>query len=578
MSPPYTVRVVIPKTIEEIISAVKNSQWQAQPVGDTPAEQPVVLCPLNNYTVRTSPLFLLPQLIILITMLLMQSCRGCNELFDDDERMMESLEDDEVKDAQYGCHHLICSACVKKASEAYKEGNEEACYMCNRCEASVGREMMKPTVRGQTCCKKIPADPDLFNMVLKLLNVSVNFDLNARVDGINRTVPVHLHDTLEVIKLILADKLLPLQDMLNLLPQEATPPSTGSLVCIEPGRGWRVFVVGDLHSQYHVVLQFMYEAMQHKLGILICLGNYGNRGNTGCELLILLLTLKRQYPDRVILLRGLHETEYYATGCGLMDETVGKYGQHTFSSIIRHFWTLPLASVVKTPYGSWLLVHGCLSPLATTLAEIANIRGKEPNTEERSALIDILAGDLYSSSAECPDPNGEGASFSPNESRGFKTVNTHRADIVKFLADNSEIIGIVRANAKEPEGHAFLSGFTVDGIAGSHKSVPLAITVSSVPVFHDEVQYKVGCFVISCDELEDCEMVVIEGLVSLVPKPEADKETGFTADFLTVNIPSRFPDFPTDLVELDDLVTLKLHEHRAHVSQVRLITIYVSIC
>ena len=71
-----------------------------------------------------------------------------------------------------------------------------------------------------------------------------------------------------------------------------------------------VVVIGDVHGQFydlHEILKKFYDANDQSQKLLF-LGDYVDRGAWGTEIVLLLFTLKIKYPDRILLLRGNHES------------------------------------------------------------------------------------------------------------------------------------------------------------------------------------------------------------------------------------------------------------------------------
>lgn len=69
-------------------------------------------------------------------------------------------------------------------------------------------------------------------------------------------------------------------------------------------------MIGDVHGQFydlHEILKKFFELDDPKAKILF-LGDFVDRGAWGTEIVLLLFTLKIKYPDRVLLLRGNHES------------------------------------------------------------------------------------------------------------------------------------------------------------------------------------------------------------------------------------------------------------------------------
>ena len=66
-------------------------------------------------------------------------------------------------------------------------------------------------------------------------------------------------------------------------------------------------VLGDIHGQFYDLANIMEKKDPKKVSYL-CLGDYVDRGSYSIEVLITLLAAKVNYPSKVNLLRGNHES------------------------------------------------------------------------------------------------------------------------------------------------------------------------------------------------------------------------------------------------------------------------------
>jgi serine/threonine-protein phosphatase 2B catalytic subunit len=69
-----------------------------------------------------------------------------------------------------------------------------------------------------------------------------------------------------------------------------------------------VVIVGDVHGQYYDVCNMLIKAGSPGSINYLFLGDYVDRGVFGIQVMLLLLSLKINYPKKIILLRGNHES------------------------------------------------------------------------------------------------------------------------------------------------------------------------------------------------------------------------------------------------------------------------------
>ena len=72
----------------------------------------------------------------------------------------------------------------------------------------------------------------------------------------------------------------------------------------------KVTIIGDLHGQFYDLygmLKKLYSADKENEKLLF-LGDYVDRGAYGPEIILMLFALKLKFPDRIIMLRGNHES------------------------------------------------------------------------------------------------------------------------------------------------------------------------------------------------------------------------------------------------------------------------------
>lgn len=125
-----------------------------------------------------------------------------------------------------------------------------------------------------------------------------------------------------------------------------------------------IAVVGDIHGQYHDLLEiFRVLGLPPNTNYLF-LGDYVDRGYYSVETILLLIALKLRYPDRVFLIRGNHELRTITTNYGFYTEVLNKYGgcADVWAYITDLFDYLPLAATID---GRFLPSTGDFCPVVS---------------------------------------------------------------------------------------------------------------------------------------------------------------------------------------------------------------------
>jgi hypothetical protein len=132
-----------------------------------------------------------------------------------------------------------------------------------------------------------------------------------------------------------------------------------------------VTLCGDVHGQFYDVLQMFEKGGNLPIESYIMIGDFVDRGYHSVETITLLFLYKLKYPDKIILLRGNHESRTISLYYGFYDEISKKYGNHNvwyyFTEVFDY---LPIAAIIE---GSIFCVHGGLSPRITTIDHIRSI-------------------------------------------------------------------------------------------------------------------------------------------------------------------------------------------------------------
>lgn len=181
-----------------------------------------------------------------------------------------------------------------------------------------------------------------------------------------------------------------------------------------------VTVCGDIHGQFYDLEELFRTGGQVPDTSYIFMGDFVDRGYYSLETFTRLLTLKARYPDRIVLLRGNHETRQITQVYGFYDECQNKYGNaNAWRYCTSVFDLLSVAAVID---GRIFCVHGGLSP---DIASLDQIRLIERNLEipHEGAFCDLVWSDPEEIELWATSPRGAGYLFGSEITREFNEIN-----------------------------------------------------------------------------------------------------------------------------------------------------------
>lgn len=181
-----------------------------------------------------------------------------------------------------------------------------------------------------------------------------------------------------------------------------------------------VTVCGDIHGQFHDVIELFRCGGKIPDTNYIFMGDYVDRGYFSLETFTLLLCLKARYPDRITLLRGNHESRQITQVYGFYDECQTKYGNaNAWKYCCNVFDFLTLAAMID---GKILCVHGGLSPEVRTLDQIRVI-ARAQEVPHEGAFCDLMWSDPEEVDTWAVSPRGAGWLFGSKVTQEFSHLN-----------------------------------------------------------------------------------------------------------------------------------------------------------
>jgi protein phosphatase len=158
----------------------------------------------------------------------------------------------------------------------------------------------------------------------------------------------------------------------------------------------RCIIIGDIHGDLETLLKILKKAnineLKNQRTVIVFLGDYGDRGDKSVEVYYLLLRLKLEFKEKIIMLRGNHEgpDDLLAQPHDLPLNFIEKYGQkgyYVYLKIRKLFDKFYLAFVILNKI---IALHGGIPSNAITIDDIAIARKIHP---KKGILEEILWND-----------------------------------------------------------------------------------------------------------------------------------------------------------------------------------------
>jgi diadenosine tetraphosphatase ApaH/serine/threonine PP2A family protein phosphatase len=128
-------------------------------------------------------------------------------------------------------------------------------------------------------------------------------------------------------------------------------------------------VIGDIHGNIDGLMRIFETAGYPPKRSYLFLGDYVDRGQNSCEVILLLYGLKAMWPTHVSLLRGNHEFAIMNQTYGFQYECVQRFSVDLYHKIIASFNELPLVAILADIF----CVHGGISSRLQSHKDVLSI-------------------------------------------------------------------------------------------------------------------------------------------------------------------------------------------------------------
>lgn len=236
-----------------------------------------------------------------------------------------------------------------------------------------------------------------------------------------------------------------------------------------------VVIVGDIHGNIESLINIFQTKGDPTNTKYIFLGDYVDRGNNSCEVIMLLYAFKCLYPENIYLIRGNHEFRDMNDNYGFKEECFKRINSQNgisnktfYNKITNSFQYLPVCAILNNKI---FCVHGGISALIDNREELMKVKKVGLQyTQNDSVQAEFLWND--------PDKNVETYKRS---SRGIGCIFGNEA-LNEFL-NRMEFDMVIRSHQSQMNGYEWTFGkkggiltvFSSSDYCGSSNNAAVAI-------------------------------------------------------------------------------------------------------
>ena len=243
------------------------------------------------------------------------------------------------------------------------------------------------------------------------------------------------------------------KEEIDVLTKEVMDINDGKPNIIKVPRDKFIFV-GDLHGDLDSLLKVQTMLKKYRNYSFIFLGDYADRGPRQVETINLVMSLHILNPERVVILRGNHESEEIAARYGFELAVRRNFDRSTFNYYLRVFKSIPMGAMTAS---NIFAVHGGIPEGVTSLQDM-----QEPDRHHYNFPNDILFQMVWN------DPQEADFDFRPNMRSARARTYGQRA-FEEFLQNIGADL-IIRAHEVYPEGfQEYFSGGLLSLFSASYQ-------------------------------------------------------------------------------------------------------------
>eukprot|EP01129_Flabellula_baltica_P001657 TRINITY_DN115_c1_g1_i1.p1 TRINITY_DN115_c1_g1~~TRINITY_DN115_c1_g1_i1.p1 ORF type:complete len:317 (+),score=49.60 TRINITY_DN115_c1_g1_i1:32-952(+) len=214
-------------------------------------------------------------------------------------------------------------------------------------------------------------------------------------------------------------------------------------ILVEEGNVQRVdapvTLCGDVHGQFYDVKELFKIGGDCPDTNYLFMGDFVDRGFYSVETFLLLLALKVRYPDRIMLIRGNHESRQITQVYGFYDECLRKYSSvNVWRYCTEVFDYISLSALINDKI---FCVHGGLSISLQSLDDI-RVLDRKQEVPHDGPMCDLLWSDPEEIENWAISPRGAGYLFG--------------SDVVKKWNEKNGLSMICRAHQLVMEGYKYM--------------------------------------------------------------------------------------------------------------------------